>query len=105
MANIIQLRRGYAAEWASVNPIIADGELCVESDTEKFKIGNGIDHWNDLAYSTGQKGDKGDAGTDGINGIDGTNGVDGKDGIDGIMGTMGSSRGGPRNFLQLWLVR
>lgn len=92
MANIIQLRRGYAAEWSSVNPIIADGELCVESDTEKFKIGNGIDRWNDLAYATGQKGDKGDAGTDGTNGTNGIDGVDGIDGIDGAMGAMGGTQ-------------
>lgn len=95
MANIIQLRRGYAAEWSSINPIIADGELCVESDTEKFKIGNGIDRWNDLAYATGQKGDKGDtgaAGTNGIDGINGTNGIDGKDGKDGVNGAMGGTQ-------------
>lgn len=47
----IQLRRGTAAQWSSINPIIAEGELCVELDTSKFKIGDGIHHWNDIPYS------------------------------------------------------
>jgi hypothetical protein len=54
MAVQIQLRRGTAAQWSSVNPIIAEGEICVELDTHKFKVGNGILHWNDLQYTTNQ---------------------------------------------------
>lgn len=45
-----KLRRGNAAQWTAVNPILAEGEPGVEVDTDKFKIGNGVDHWNDLAY-------------------------------------------------------
>lgn len=51
MAVRIQIRRGFAAQWELVNPILADGELAAESDTGKFKIGNGVDHWNDVSYA------------------------------------------------------
>ena len=50
MAIQIQFRRGTAAEWESVNPILAEGEMGIETDTNLFKIGNGIDQWNDLEY-------------------------------------------------------
>ena len=39
----IQIRRGTAAEWTAADPILAEGELGVELDTDKFKIGNGVD--------------------------------------------------------------
>lgn len=48
----IQLRRGSAVQWASSNPILASGEIGVELDTKKFKLGNGITNWNDLGYLT-----------------------------------------------------
>lgn len=52
MAGFIQFqfRRGTAAEWTSANPILADGELGVETDTKLHKIGNGITRWTDLDY-------------------------------------------------------
>jgi hypothetical protein len=50
MAQKIQFRRGTAAEWTSANPILAEGELGVEIDTQLYKIGNGIDTWVDLYY-------------------------------------------------------
>jgi hypothetical protein len=59
----IQLRRGSALDWYNTNPVIAEGELCVELDTRKFKIGDGATHWRDLPYSTGIKGDTGTAAT------------------------------------------
>jgi hypothetical protein len=49
----IQLRRDTAASWTSVNPILASGEVGVESDTNKFKIGNGTLAWNSLPYAGG----------------------------------------------------
>jgi hypothetical protein len=52
MANKIQLRRGNAAQWVLINPILSGGEAGVEIDTFKVKIGNGFDHWNDLPYCT-----------------------------------------------------
>lgn len=53
MAIQIQLRRGTAAEWTSANPILAEGEIGLELDTDTFKIGNGLTNWNSLAYFGG----------------------------------------------------
>ena len=57
MANLIQVRRGTAANWASVNPILAQGEIGVETDglgtdNVKEKIGDGIKDWNSLPYKS-----------------------------------------------------
>ena len=46
----LQFRRGNASQWTGANPILADGELAIESDTNKFKIGNGNAQWNFLPY-------------------------------------------------------
>lgn len=51
MAVRIQFRRGTAAEWSSANPVLAAGELGYETDTAKFKLGNGTDNWDDLVYA------------------------------------------------------
>lgn len=48
--DVIQLRRGTAAEWASVNPILADGEEGLETDTGYRKVGDGSTRWNLLQY-------------------------------------------------------
>jgi len=45
MAIRIQLRRDTAANWTSVNPTLRAGEIGIETDTLKFKIGNGS-AWN-----------------------------------------------------------
>jgi hypothetical protein len=68
MAIHVQLRRGTAAQWASVNPVLVEGELCVELDTEKFKIGNGVSAWNSLPYSSGAIGPTGPQGVQGNDG-------------------------------------
>lgn len=49
----IKLRRGTAAEWIAVNPILAQGEPALETDTGKHKTGNGSTAWIDLAYDAG----------------------------------------------------
>ncbi len=46
----IQLRRGTAAAWTSANPTLAAGEPGLETDTGKFKWGDGTTAWNSLAY-------------------------------------------------------
>ena len=46
----MQQRRGTAAQWTSANPILNAGEMGWESDTNKFKIGDGTNHWADLDY-------------------------------------------------------
>ena len=49
---IIQLRRDTAANWTATNPILAAGETGVETDTGKFKIGDGTTAWTSLAFHT-----------------------------------------------------
>lgn len=46
----LQIRADTAANWASVNPVLLANELGLESDTKKFKIGNGSSAWGSLAY-------------------------------------------------------
>jgi len=46
----IKLRRGTQAQWAATNPVLAEGEFGAETDTRKFKIGNGVTAWNSLSY-------------------------------------------------------
>jgi hypothetical protein len=46
----LQLRGDTAATWASVNPVLLNNELGLETDTKKLKIGNGSTSWNSLAY-------------------------------------------------------
>jgi cytoskeletal protein CcmA (bactofilin family) len=50
MATRMQQRRGTASQWTSADPILAAGEIGFEIDTNKFKIGDGINHWDDLDY-------------------------------------------------------
>lgn len=47
-----QQRRGTAARWSVVNPILREGEIGLELDTRRIKFGDGITAWNDLEYST-----------------------------------------------------
>ena len=51
----IQVRRGPAANWTAVNPILAAGEWGFETDTNKLKIGNANSNvaWNALPYIVG----------------------------------------------------
>lgn len=46
----IVLRNGTEAEWTSANPVLALGEIGLETDTNKGKIGDGSTAWNSLAY-------------------------------------------------------
>lgn len=46
----IQLRRDTAANFTSGNPVLAQGEPALETDTRKWKIGNGSSTWNALGY-------------------------------------------------------
>ena len=50
----IQLRRDLAATWTTANPVLAEGEVGLETDTDNFKFGDGVTAWNLLPYvSTG----------------------------------------------------
>lgn len=59
-----RLRRGTAAQWTAANPILADGELALETDTKQIKIGDGVTAWTTLAYG-GIQGPAGNAGPSG----------------------------------------
>ena len=54
MATRMQQRRGTAAQWISTNagagPVLNAGEMGWESDTNKFKIGDGTNNWTSLDY-------------------------------------------------------
>lgn len=54
MATRMQQRRGTAAQWISTNsgngPVLNAGEIGWESDTNKFKIGDGVNTWLALDY-------------------------------------------------------
>jgi hypothetical protein len=58
----MQQRRDTAANWTSTNPTLAAGEMGIETDTYKFKVGNGSTAWTTLPYAvdiptqTGQSG-------------------------------------------------
>jgi hypothetical protein len=53
MPQQITLRKGTAAEWISADPILAAGEPGFETDTGKFKIGDGVLIWTNLEYAVG----------------------------------------------------
>ena len=86
----LQFRRGTAAQWGATgaNPILAEGEMGIELDTHKFKLGDGVTHWNDLAYG-GIQGLQGASGSTGIRGYTGATGPSG--GPVGATGPIGSS--------------
>lgn len=60
MATIIKFKRGLAANWITLDPILEPGEPGFELDTGKLKIGNGIDPWTELAY-VGNNGESGES--------------------------------------------
>lgn len=55
MSNTYNLRQinptNTAAQWLLLNPVLLKGELGFESDTRKFKIGDGVTAWEYLPYS------------------------------------------------------
>ena len=60
---VIQFRRGTASEWSTANPTLAAGELAIETDTNKLKVGDGSTAYNSLTYvSTLEAGVLGDIG-------------------------------------------
>lgn len=42
-------RIALASEWILKNPVLGPGEIGVEADTERFKIGDGVKHWSEIA--------------------------------------------------------
>jgi len=109
----LQFRRDTAINWTTNNPILASGEMGIETDTNLFKIGIGS-FWNLTPYgglrgttgpigstganstvqgpigATGSQGIQGNTGPTGSQGIQGITGPTGSQGIQGITGATGS---------------
>ena len=43
-------RNDISSNWTRANPILLLGEMSIETDTNKLKVGNWINNWNDLPY-------------------------------------------------------
>jgi len=52
MAVQIQMRRGLSGDWTTADPTLAAGEWGLETNTDKFKIGDGSTAWTSLDYSS-----------------------------------------------------
>lgn len=48
---IIKLRRGTATQWTTANPVLAAGEIGLETNTNRTKYGDGTTTWSALPYS------------------------------------------------------
>lgn len=46
----IQLKHGLAAKWTERNPVLLAGEVGIETDTLKMKVGDGTTNWKALGY-------------------------------------------------------
>lgn len=55
MATKMLQRRDTAANWTQADPILSAGEIGVETDTLKFKIGDDSTAWTALAYAGGSE--------------------------------------------------
>lgn len=59
MATVVKttfrLKRGTAARWAEVNPILDQGEPGFVYDQNRLKVGDGVTPWNDLPYIDGKR--------------------------------------------------
>jgi hypothetical protein len=93
----LQNRRDTAANWTANNPTLAAGEIGLETDTAKYKMGDGATAWNSLAYAytagaagaTGPTGPIGATGPTGVTGITGPTGPVGATGPEGATGATG----------------
>lgn len=111
----LQNRRDTAANWTANNPTLAAGEIGLETDTAKYKMGDGTTAWNSLAYAytagatgptgaTGPVGATGSAGATGVTGptgpvgATGPTGPTGATGPNGVTGPTGPAGGGIAGF-------
>lgn len=51
MPTRIQIRRSSALAWETANPVLADGEMALENDTGRVKIGDASTPWRSLRYA------------------------------------------------------
>jgi hypothetical protein len=87
----LQNRRDTAANWTANNPTLAAGEIGLETDTAKYKMGDGTTAWNSLtyAYTAGAAGATGPTGPIGATGPTGVTGITGPTGPVGATGPTG----------------
>ena len=78
-------RSDTAARWSSVNPTLSVQEIAFESDTGRFKVGDGATAWTWLAYATGEQGETGPVGSAGPAGATGATGAVGPAGADSTV--------------------
>jgi hypothetical protein len=110
MADKFRFKGATETAWADYNPILAEREPGIETDTLKMKVGNGVDAWNDLPYinaevpehewvdgqlrwklPSGEWGEYEDlVGPQGIQGPQGETGPQGPQGETGPQGSIGS---------------
>lgn len=50
---VVRQRRDTSAAWQAVNPVLPAGQLGFETDTGRFKLGDGATAWNALPYAGG----------------------------------------------------
>ena len=91
----LQLRRDTSTNWTNNNPTLASGEIGLETNTDLFKIGNGILNWISLPYG-GLRGNTGYTGYTGYTGRDGSQGDTGPTGYTGPDGSQGDT--GPTGY-------
>lgn len=96
MTSRLQNRRDTAANWTSNNPTLAAGEIGLETDTAKYKMGDGTTAWNSLAYAytagaAGATGPTGPIGATGPTGVTGPVGATGPIGVTGPTGPIGAT--------------
>lgn len=48
----IQIRNDSKNNWTTQNPVLLKGEMGVETDTRKFKFGDGVSDWKTLEYAS-----------------------------------------------------
>jgi hypothetical protein len=46
----VQMRHDTAANWTAFNPKLLSGEIGIETDTNRMKLGNGTSNWSALPY-------------------------------------------------------
>ena len=82
----LQFRRDPSTTWTTNNPVLAAGEMGIEIDTNKFKVGDGAKDWRSLSYGglQGPAGPTGPAGSGSGSGSVGATGATGPAGPSGI---------------------
>ena len=53
----ISIKNATHEQWLNFNPALSGGEIGIETDTNLFKIGNGVDKWSDLGFAGEASGD------------------------------------------------